>query len=104
MISEPLADQVVAQQIHQASDLLAGTGPVLDEKAYSVSASIPSSRLARVTSRTLSAPTRWPSIRGLPALLRPAAVAIHDDADVARQLGGGHIDGIWVAIRFEGRE
>ena len=33
--------------------------------------------------RAASAPARWPAARGRPARLRPAAVAVHDDGDVA---------------------
>ena len=43
-----------------------GRSQFCEENAYSVSASMPSSRAARVTSRTESAPLRCPSIRGRP--------------------------------------
>src|SRR5262245_54793174 len=46
-----------------------GRSQFCDENAYSVSAWMPISRQARVTSRTESAPLRWPSIRGRPRRL-----------------------------------
>ena len=54
------------------------------ENANSVRYSTPRSIAARTVARTASTPLRWPATRGSSRLLRPAAVAVHDDRDVPR--------------------
>ena len=63
----------------------AGRFQFSDEKLKIVRYVMPSSIAARTVRRTASTPCRWPSERGMPALLRPAAVAVHDDGDVPRR-------------------
>ena len=50
---------------------------------------MPSSPAVRMMTRADSAPLPVPLDARQTALLRPAAVAVHDDGDVARQLDGG---------------
>jgi len=87
-----LADQVIAEQLHQPGDLVDRALPVLRRERVQRQRLDPElARRARdVADRVRPEPVALDARQ--PAPLGPATVAIHDDADVTRQSArlGGH--------------
>ena len=75
----------VAVEAHEEPDLVRRAGPVLGRERVGrdrLHADLDGA-LDHVEERA-SRPASWPLVRGQPALLGPAAVAVHDDRDVPR--------------------
>jgi hypothetical protein len=83
-----LREQELAQEQHERVDLVLGPGPVLlAERIQREGADAEAARGADRTTHGVG-PFAVPLPAREPALLGPAAVAIHDDADVAGEVSG----------------